>query len=212
MKCIDIRKLPKKGKRYRVQGRWLKPNEPVSSHRKGKKRIVLAKRGSCARVLHYGDTDYEHNYSVAAKEDYCSRSAGITNQSGELTKNNPLYSNYWSRNDLWSCSSVSGPKNPDHKIKHGYLLIARTNIPGVLHYGVVVEMGSGLFVIHHVPIKGSLIEPLDVFLKTRSVHQLKPTPLKYKCSEEIISGFKKCKGDYDLFKYNCKHFSKCMVV
>lgn len=74
--------------------------------------MVLAKRGSCARVLHYGDTDYQHNYSLEAQANYCSRSAGITNQSGELTKDNPLYSNYWSRTDLWSCSSISGRKRP----------------------------------------------------------------------------------------------------
>ena len=41
------------------------------------------------------------NRPVVRRKSYLSRSAGIKNKAGELTKNNPNYANYWSRKYLW---------------------------------------------------------------------------------------------------------------
>ena len=95
--------FPREGGAYLAQGRRLYPNEPVPSHRSGKKRMVLASKNGMADVLHYGHSDYEHNYSPQAQQAYCNRSAGIRNGQGQLTKNDIFSPNHWSRTDLWEC-------------------------------------------------------------------------------------------------------------
>jgi hypothetical protein len=82
-------------------GKCLVPNKPVKSDRPEKKKMVLVKRGDKKKLVHFGDKNYKHNYSKEAKKNYLTRSAGIKNKSGELTKNNPFSPNYWSRKILW---------------------------------------------------------------------------------------------------------------
>lgn len=50
----------------------------------------------------FGHREYLHNYSETARKNYLTRSAGIRTKNGELTKNDPLSPNYWSRRVLWS--------------------------------------------------------------------------------------------------------------
>lgn len=65
------------------------------------------------KIIHFGDKRYQHykdklkNYSYLdhrdrdRKKNYLARSKGIKNKNGELTYNNKLSPNYWSRNILW---------------------------------------------------------------------------------------------------------------
>lgn len=97
---------------YEVWNEWwggitgtpaLQPNQPAPSTRTSKKRMVLATKGNRQEIVHYGDPDYRHNYSAAARRSYCARSAGIRDGEGRLTKDNVFSANYWSREDLWNC-------------------------------------------------------------------------------------------------------------
>ena len=63
--------------------------------------MVLVKRGDKVKVVHFGHTSYKHNYSDQAKKNYRTRSAGIRNKQGQLTKDDPFSANYWARRVLW---------------------------------------------------------------------------------------------------------------
>jgi len=76
-------------------------NKPMKSDRPNKKKMVLAKKGDQVKLIHYGHTGYKHNYSKDAKKNYLTRSAGIRNKSGGLTKDDKFSANYWARRDLW---------------------------------------------------------------------------------------------------------------
>jgi hypothetical protein len=84
-------------------------NKPVRSSDPDKKMMVLAKKGDEVRLIHFGQRGYKHNYSEAAKENYLSRSAGIRNKQGGLTKDDPFSANYWARRVLW-------PKGPTGRV------------------------------------------------------------------------------------------------
>ena len=93
--------LEKKDGQVKYLDRWWKVNEPIKSDRADKKMMVLAKKGGEVKLIHFGDPDYEHNYSKSAKRDYLTRSAGIRDKDGNLTKDDPFSPNYWSRKVLW---------------------------------------------------------------------------------------------------------------
>lgn len=76
-------------------------NKPVKSDRPEKKMMVLAKKGSTVKLIHFGQKGYKHNYSAAAKKNYLARSAGIRKKDGSLTKSDKLSANYWARRVLW---------------------------------------------------------------------------------------------------------------
>lgn len=80
-------------------------NKPVRSSDPDKKMMVLAKKGDEVKLIHFGQRGYKHNYSETAKKNYLTRSAGIRNKSGELTKDDIFSPNYWARRVLWP----SGP-------------------------------------------------------------------------------------------------------
>jgi hypothetical protein len=70
---------------------------------KGKKLTVYVRDPETSEVkqIHFGDSNYRHNYSEKARQSYLARSAGITDGDGNLTKDDPLSPNYWSRRVLW---------------------------------------------------------------------------------------------------------------
>lgn len=104
--------LEKENGKVRYRGRLWSINEPVPSDRPGKKKMVLAKKGDEVKLVHFGAKGYGHNYSDKAKQNYLSRSAGIRNGSGELTKNDPFSPNYWARKVLWPSSKpATGPSD-----------------------------------------------------------------------------------------------------
>jgi len=74
-------------------------NKPTKSNRDGKKKMVLAKKGDKIKVVHYGDSDYEHNYSKEAKENFRARH----NCSDQKDK---FSAAYWACKDLWPTGST----------------------------------------------------------------------------------------------------------
>jgi len=112
---IEISKLKKVGSKYWYRGRAWKLNHPVPSTSKTKKMMVLATKTvdgiRKAKVIHFGARGYGHNYSDKAKKNYLTRSAGIRNRAGELTKNDKWSANYWARKVLWPKNKpATGPK------------------------------------------------------------------------------------------------------
>jgi hypothetical protein len=82
----------------------MKPlNKPMRSTRPDKKMMVYVKDPETGKIklIHFGAKGYQHNYSEKAWRSYMARSAGIRDKSGELTKNDRLSANYWSRKILW---------------------------------------------------------------------------------------------------------------
>ena len=86
----------------------------IKSKSKNKKYSVITPKG---RIIHFGDkrffhfkdttglglySDLNHNDKKRQKN-YCSRSGGIKNKQGLLTKNDKESANYYSRMYLWSC-------------------------------------------------------------------------------------------------------------
>ncbi len=79
------------------------------SNRKNKKLMVKVD----GKTIHFGDTrrqhfkdktgihaDKDHN-DKKRRKNYLTRSAGITDGKGNLTKDNPLFANYHARRILW---------------------------------------------------------------------------------------------------------------
>jgi len=71
--------------------------KPYKSTKQGKKGMVYTKKG----LIHFGDSNYKHNYSKEARASYCARSGGIKDKSGKLPGKDSA--NYWSRKILWKC-------------------------------------------------------------------------------------------------------------
>lgn len=79
-------------------------NKPIASNRKGKKKMVLVKRGDKIRIVHFGQKGYQdftQHKDKKRRKNYLTRSAGIRNKSGQLTKDDPFSPNYWARRKLW---------------------------------------------------------------------------------------------------------------
>lgn len=80
---------------------------PEPSNRAHKKYMVKVWDGRNNKdiIVHFGHTDYEdytqHN-DESRRNNYLSRSAGITDKYGHLTKDDPTSANYWSRRYLWA--------------------------------------------------------------------------------------------------------------
>tara|TARA_R100001463_G_scaffold27214_1_gene63208 strand:+ start:210 stop:455 length:246 start_codon:yes stop_codon:yes gene_type:complete len=81
----------------------MKKGMPVKSDRKGKKFKVLTPKG---KIIHFGDSsmkDFTQHKNKKRRENYCSRSAGIRDGKGKLTKDDKESANYYSRKFLWEC-------------------------------------------------------------------------------------------------------------
>jgi len=79
-------------------------NTPISSNKKEKKKMVLVKRGDKVKLVHFGQKgyeDYTQHGSEERRKNYLTRSAGIRDGSGKLTKDDPFSPNYWARRKLW---------------------------------------------------------------------------------------------------------------
>jgi len=83
-------------------------NQPIASDQPDKKKMVLAKKGDTVKLIHFGHSNYKHNYSDSAKKNYLTRSAGIKDKDGNLTKDNKLSANYWARRVLWPKGEADG--------------------------------------------------------------------------------------------------------
>lgn len=76
------------------------PNKPVKSDREGKKKMVLASKDGKQKLIHYGDTNYKHNYSKEAKDSFRARHNCDDNK-------DKFSAAYWACKDLW-------PKNKNN--------------------------------------------------------------------------------------------------
>lgn len=72
----------------------MKCNSPTRSSRSGKKKMVKACEGGKEKLLHYGDSDYKHNYSKEAKKSFRARHKCDS-------KKSKLKAGYWACKDLW---------------------------------------------------------------------------------------------------------------
>ena len=107
--------MKKVGDKYLYRGSLWELNKPKKSSAKGKKMMVLATKTvngkRKVKLIHFGSLGYGHNYSSEAKKNYLSRSAGIKNKAGALTKDDPWSANYWARKILWPIHKpTTGPK------------------------------------------------------------------------------------------------------
>src|ERR1700747_2119987 len=80
-------------------------NTPIAAHKGDThKKVVLVKYDDAIKLVKFGlrgMEDYTSHYDEKRRENYLSRSAGIKNKNGQLTKDDPFSANYWSRRILW---------------------------------------------------------------------------------------------------------------
>ena len=81
----------------------LKLNQPVKSYKPEKKKMVMASEDGKQKLIHYGDSDYDHNYSPEAKKSFRARHKCDDAKS-------KLSASYWACRDLWGKSKKMGTK------------------------------------------------------------------------------------------------------
>jgi hypothetical protein len=91
----------------------MKYYQPTKSFRKGKKfmvKVYLPKQDK-DKIIHFGAKayqDFTQHGSKERKRNYLTRSAGIRNKNGKLTKNDYTSPNFWSRRYLWDSKESYG--------------------------------------------------------------------------------------------------------
>jgi TFIIF-interacting CTD phosphatase-like protein len=103
MKASDVKrengKLVYRGQKF--DGFNKPKNAPAGAK---EKKIVLAKKGDDVKLVRFGlrgMEDYTQHGSEKRRKNYLSRSAGIRDKSGKLTKDDKFSANYWARKVLW---------------------------------------------------------------------------------------------------------------
>lgn len=79
---------------------------PYKSDKSNKKGMVYVMKNGSKKIIYFGDSnmqDFTQHHDEKRNKNYCSRSGGITNAEGNLTKNNKNSANYWARSCLWNC-------------------------------------------------------------------------------------------------------------
>lgn len=76
---------------------------PRPSTRKDKKLMIgiLNKKTNRVNTIHFGQRGCNHNISKNSRKLYLTRSSGIRDKHGNLTRNNPLKANFWTRKIIW---------------------------------------------------------------------------------------------------------------
>ena len=78
---------------------------PVKSSNSKKKGMVYVIKNDKKRLIYFGDSsmeDFTQHKDKERRKNYLSRSGGITDKVGNLTKNNKNSANYYSRKYLWN--------------------------------------------------------------------------------------------------------------
>jgi hypothetical protein len=127
-------------------------NKPMRSDRPGKKKKVYVKDPSTGNIktVHYGDTNYKHNYSKEANKNFRSRH----NCSEKKDKTKP---GYWACRDLWPTSKKSEGDNMNQLEKLGIKIGTQRLIDDSVHKSEVTYDPS-LQVVR----KGAGISPRDI--------------------------------------------------
>jgi hypothetical protein len=87
--------------------------KPIKSDKPGKKfkvKLYIPSTGK-DKIIYFGASDYEdftQHKDSNRKKNYLTRSAGIKNKSGKLTKNDYTSPNFWSRRYLWDSKESYG--------------------------------------------------------------------------------------------------------
>lgn len=80
-------------------------NKPKDAPKGDKhKKVVLAKKGDEVKLVKFGlrgMEDFTQHKDPERRKNYLSRSAGIKDKSGKLTKDDPFSANHWARKVLW---------------------------------------------------------------------------------------------------------------
>lgn len=80
-------------------------NKPKDAPKGDKhKKVVLAKKGEEVKLVKFGlrgMEDFTQHKDPERRKNYLSRSAGIKDKSGKLTKDDPFSANHWARKVLW---------------------------------------------------------------------------------------------------------------
>tara|TARA_R100001594_G_C3898777_1_gene230281 strand:- start:46 stop:438 length:393 start_codon:yes stop_codon:yes gene_type:complete len=84
--------------------------------------------------------------------------------------------------------------------------------PFMFHFGVIFvnEDNGKVYVYHNSLDKGTIKEPLEVFLSSREIEEILPSKLENLTNDELRIRFQQCQGDFDYVRYNCEHFIDCM--
>ena len=102
------RNLGAKTVRYQGVKYLLSPSKPSNAKNKKRYRLVTNTETNQTKKIHYGYSPMQ-NYgsgknthkSEKRRDNYLARSSGIKDKQGNLTKDNPMSSNFLSRSDLW---------------------------------------------------------------------------------------------------------------
>jgi hypothetical protein len=81
----------------------LKCNQPVSSNKEGKKKMVKACDNGQEKLIHFGADGYKHNYSSEAKKNFRARHNCDT-------AGDKLGARYWACKNLWGKTKKIGEK------------------------------------------------------------------------------------------------------
>jgi hypothetical protein len=81
----------------------LKCNQPVSSNKEGKKKMVKACDNGQEKLIHFGADGYKHNYSSEAKKNFRAR-----HNCDEA--NDKLSARYFACRNLWGKTKKIGEK------------------------------------------------------------------------------------------------------
>lgn len=98
-----VKRLPSGKLQYRGET-FAGFNKPKPSNKKGKKRMVLAKEGDKAALVHYGAkgySDFTKHKDPKRRASYRARAGGVKDKSGKPAIKNKLSPAYWAYHDLW---------------------------------------------------------------------------------------------------------------
>lgn len=81
----------------------LKCNKPTKSYKEGKKKMVKACKDGKEKLIHFGASGYDHNYSKEAKKSFRARHKCDS-------ADDKLSARYWACKSLWGKSKKIGKK------------------------------------------------------------------------------------------------------
>lgn len=99
------------------------------------------------------------------------------------------------------------------ELKSGQIIESNArNATFLCHYGIVVNTGINVYVLHNEPQRGVIQEKLCDWEMNRSIKSVFDTDLVGMSNKEIMSRFEAFEGQsYNLITNNCEHFVNKML-